>query len=99
MTIKRWAARTDANQSGIIAAIEAAGASVEVIGKPLDLLVGSNKRWMLIEVKSSEYEARRPSKTRQGQIEFEKRHPNGGPIATVWDVEGALRALATMRQA
>jgi hypothetical protein len=93
----RRAARVDANQRQIIAALEAAGASVEVLGLPLDLLVGAGGRWMLMEVKATEYESRRPSDTRKRQREFAERHPNGGPVATVWDVEGALRALATLR--
>lgn len=40
MTINRWAKRVDANQEQIISALEAVGASVLIVGKPLDLLVG-----------------------------------------------------------
>lgn len=98
MTINRYAARTDANQSGIIAALEAAGASVEVIRLPLDLLIGYSGKWLLMEVKVSAAAARANTPVTKRQRAFAERHPNGGPIATVWDVEGALRALATMRQ-
>ena len=92
----RHALRTDANQGAIVRALKLAGATVEIIGRPLDLLIGYRGMWALIEVKANEYESRRPSKTREGQIEFARRHPNGGPIATVWDVDGALRVLVTM---
>lgn len=90
----RRAARIDTAQPAIIAALKAAGAGVEVIGRPLDLLVSYGGRWLLMEVKSSRYEAEgRQTDTRKRQREFAERHPNGGPIATVWDVEGALTAL------
>jgi hypothetical protein len=93
----RRAARVDSNQPAIVAALQAAGAGVEVLGRPLDLLVSAGGRWMLVEVKASEAESRRKSKTRAGQLAFAERHPHGGPIATVWDVEGAIRALAVLR--
>lgn len=47
----RRAARTDANQEAIVAALRAAGASVEVIGKPVDLLVGWRGQNWLVECK------------------------------------------------
>jgi hypothetical protein len=93
----RYAARTDSTQAPIVAAMRAAGAGVELIGKPLDLLVSAGGRWGVLEVKASEYESRRPSKTRKGQLKFADRHPNGGPIGTVWDIEGALRFVEMLR--
>ncbi len=89
-------AKVDSTQSAIVAALRAAGAGVEVVGIPLDLLVSGGGRWMWMEVKSSEYETRRPSKTRKAQMAFAERHPNGGPIATVWTIEQALRAYAVL---
>jgi hypothetical protein len=97
VSIHRYAAKVDGNQAAIIKALEAAGAGVEVLRKPLDLLVSAGGRWGILEIKASEYESRRPSKTRKGQLEFALRHPNGGPVGTVWDVEGALRWLAVLR--
>lgn len=47
----RRAARVDANQDQIVAALRAAGASVEVIGKPVDLLVGWKGQNWLVECK------------------------------------------------
>lgn len=92
----RYAARVDSNQSTIIEALEAAGASVEVLGLPLDLLVGYRGTWGILEVKASKSAANRKTKTRERQKAFADRHTNGGPIGTVWDVEGALRFLRTL---
>ena len=49
----RYALRVDANQTQVKSALEAAGYQVEVIGKPLGLLVGNDKtgRLMFQEVK------------------------------------------------
>lgn len=93
----RRAARVDANQSAIIKACEAEGATVEILGLPVDLLVGAGGRWGLLEVKSSEAEARRKTDTRRRQLEFAERHPHGGPIGTVWDEEGARRFVRVLR--
>jgi hypothetical protein len=79
-----------------VAALRAAGATVEVIGLPVDLLVGFRGSWGLLEVKASRSEERRTTPTRQRQREFADRHPNGGPYATVIDVDGALRFLSMM---
>lgn len=46
------AARVDNSQQGIVDALRAIGADVVVIGKPVDLLVGYEKRCYLIECKS-----------------------------------------------
>ena len=48
----RRASRVDDNQQAIVAALRAAGATVEIIGKPVDLLVGHRGRNLLIEVKN-----------------------------------------------
>jgi hypothetical protein len=47
----RRAARVDANQDAIVSALRAAGATVEIIGKPVDLLVGIHGRNFLLECK------------------------------------------------
>ena len=47
----RYALRVDANQAAVVSALEAAGATVQVVGKPLDLLVGIRGQFILIEVK------------------------------------------------
>lgn len=47
----RRAARVDANQAAIVAALRAHGCTVEVIGKPVDLLVGWRGENLLMECK------------------------------------------------
>jgi hypothetical protein len=49
----RYAARVDANQTEIVAALRKAGAYVWVIGLPVDLLVGYKDRTFLVEVKTT----------------------------------------------
>ena len=48
----RQAARTDANQPDIIKALRKIGATVFIIGRPLDLLVGFRQKNWLLEVKN-----------------------------------------------
>lgn len=95
--VLRRAARVDANQASVIAALQAAGAGVEVLGLPLDLLVSAGGRWGVLEVKSSAAQVRRKSDTRKRQIAFADRHPNGGPIGTVHNIEGALAFVRMLR--
>ena len=54
MSLNRWDKRTDANQKEIIEAMERLTAQVEVIHKPLDLLVNFRGRTLLIEVKTED---------------------------------------------
>lgn len=86
----RRAARTDANQQAIVEALRKAGASVEVIGKPVDLLVGFNGRNLLMECKDGrKYPAHRPLTPAQKDF-----IPNWrGQIVVVLDAEQALRVL------
>ena len=91
----RYALRTDANQTAVISALVAAGATVEVIGKPVDLLVGIRNQWILMEVKNGAKfkSAQKPTKA---QEEFFKRWA-GYPWAIVDGPEAALRALRVMK--
>lgn len=93
----RRAARVDANQGVIIEALQGVGASVEVLGQPLDLLIGAGGRWGILEVKASASEERRKTDTRKRQLAFAERHPRGGPIGTVHDIEGALTFVRMLR--
>jgi hypothetical protein len=93
----RYAARTDATQQAIVDALRAAGAGVEVIGLPLDLLVSAGGKWGILECKSSSAAERAKTRTREKQLAFAARHPNGGPIGTVHDVDGALNFLHVLR--
>ena len=49
----RHAARVDANQQTIVAALRAAGAYVWIIGLPVDLLVGYQQHTYLMEIKTT----------------------------------------------
>lgn len=79
----RRAARVDENQAAIVLALRSAGCNVWVIGLPVDLLVGKNFRTVLVEVKTAK------GKYTPLQEEFMSDW-NGGPVATIRDVEGAL---------
>ena len=95
----RYAARVDANQADIVAALREAGASVWIIGFPVDLLCGYNGKTALIEVKTLTGKRQpKPSKHTQLQKDF-MCDWRGSTVATVTDVEGALRVLNTMRYA
>lgn len=89
----RHAARVDANQAEIVAALRKAGASVWIIGLPVDLLVGFRGQSLLMEVKTITGKREpKPSKHTQLQKDF-MLDWRGGAVSTVTDVEGALRAL------
>lgn len=79
----RRAARVDANQQAIVAALRAAGCKVWVIGLPVDLLAGKNGHTVLVEVKTAK------GKHTPLQEAF-MADWTGGPVATVRDVEGAM---------
>jgi hypothetical protein len=95
MTINRWAARTDANKRAIVEALEAAGCSVYDLRRPVDLLIGAQGKTLLVEIKDGTKSPSRRKHTK-GQQTFLASW-TGGPVATVTDVESALRAIETMR--
>lgn len=97
MSINRYAARVDANQAEIVSAMRAAGALVWPIGLPVDLLVGYAGNTALVEIKRIEgKKAPKPAAHTKLQSDFLASW-NGGPVATVTDIDGALRLLATLR--
>ena len=65
MRRRRVIHRSDPNQAAIVAGLRKAGFSVDVIGEPLDLLVGGHGRNYLLEVKVDEKAKLQPS-----QVEF-----------------------------
>lgn len=90
----RRAARVDATQAEIVQALRAIGASVWVIGLPVDLAVGYRGRTTLIECKVLEGKRNpKPAGHTKLQQDF-MRTWNGGPVATVTDAEGAIRAVS-----
>lgn len=85
----RYALRTDANQTAVVSALQAAGANVEVIHKPVDLLVGGinskgEKKMMLVEVKV-------PGGTRTKYQKGLFERWEGYPLVLVDGPEAALR--------
>jgi hypothetical protein len=92
-TAMRRAARVDATQAEIVSALRSIGASVWIIGLPVDLLVGYGGATLLIEVKVPVGKRNpRPSSYTPLQVAFMTCW-TGGPVATVTDVEGAVRAV------
>lgn len=82
----RWEThRSDGNQAAIIQALERVGATVEVIGRPVDLLVGYRGKNYVFEVKTAR------GQIRQGQRDFLDRWK--GQAAVVRSVEAALAAI------
>lgn len=93
----RYAARVDSTQAEIVKALRAAGAYVWIIGLPVDLLIGFQGKTALVEVKVLVgVKKRKQSAFTALQAAF-MREWTGGTVATVTDVEGALRLLEVMR--
>lgn len=87
----RYALRVDANQSQIVSALEVAGATVDVIGKPVDLLVGIRGKIFLMEIKDGK-KVKSAQKKTIAQEKFFKRW-DGYPVCLVDSVDTALRHL------
>lgn len=95
----RRAAKIDGNQTAIVAALRAAGASVQSLaavgdGVP-DLLVGFRGQTLLVEVKDSSQPPNKRKLT-PDQLEWHGAW-RGGPLAVVDGVEAALRVLGVVR--
>lgn len=95
----RRAARTDANKSEIVAALRQAGATVWDLKLPVDLLIGytderGKGHTLLMELKNG-----RAAPSQQKLTKLQSTFMatwTGGPVVTVNDVEGALRALKVL---
>jgi hypothetical protein len=92
----RHAARVDANQAEIVAALRQAGASVWIIGLPLDILCGYAGKTILLEVKTVTGK-RNPKPARHTELQKSFMVDwRGGPVSTVTDVRGALTAIGAL---
>lgn len=95
----RRAAKVDDNQREIVAALRAAGATVQslaAVGKGVpDLLIGFRGQTMLMEVK----DGRKCPSQRELTGEQLRWHGEwrGGPLAVVDGVESALRMIGVIR--
>lgn len=95
----RRAAKIDGNQTQIVEALRAVGATVQTlaaVGKGVpDLLVGYKGQTLLLEVKNG----RKPPSERkltEDQLVWH-RNWNGGPLAVVDGVDSALRMLGVLK--
>ena len=87
----RHAARVDANQQAIVAALRAAGCYVWIIGLPVDLLVGYKGHTYLMEIKTT-------SKKRLTGLQadfFE--NWSGSTLARIDGPEAALRMIGVIK--
>jgi hypothetical protein len=92
----RRAARKDGNESEIVGVLRDAGATVWIIQIPVDLLIGFNGRTALAEVKILQGKKNpRAADYTDLQVQFMQSW-NGGTVATLTDVESALRLLKVM---
>ena len=92
MTVWRKAAKRDANEALIVTALEAAGAKVWRLNQPLDLLVGANRRFYVLEVKREG--EKKPRKDRATQTEtIADCQRKGLPVYVVRTPEEALQAI------
>jgi hypothetical protein len=87
----RLAARVDANQAAIVAALRAVGAYVWIIGLPVDLLVGYRNHTFLVEIKRNSKERFTPLQT-----DFFENW-KGGTLARIDSPESALRMLKVIQ--
>lgn len=83
----RRAAKVDANQQAIVERLRACGIQVEIIGKPVDLLVCHRGTTSLLEIKNADGR----DQLTKDQVEFIARWP--GKIAVVYTPEEALKAV------
>lgn len=83
----RRAANTDKNQTAIVEALRRLGVSVEIIRKPVDLLVWHRGEYSLMEVKNPDGFDRFTKE----QAEFLSRWP--GTVHIVRSEEEAIRAV------
>lgn len=86
----RRAARTDKNQGEIVRGLRQMGVSVEVIGKPVDLLVCFRGETSLMELKSPNPDGGDHALTKD-QVEFIARWP--GKVHIVRSVGEAIEVL------
>lgn len=91
----RYALRVDANQTEIVQALKAAGAQVEVIGKPVDLLVGIDGRFAFFECKDGN-KVKSQQKRTPAQVKFFERWA-GYPVCLVDGPDAAVRHLNVLK--
>lgn len=96
----RYAAKADTTQAPIVKAMQAMGASVWNIKWPTDLLVGYRGSTIVVEVKTMAADRKNITASDYTPTQREFFHTwKGGPVATVCDVDGAIRLLKSLEPA
>ena len=90
MTYNRHAKQNDGNETEIVEFLRRSGASVAIIGRPVDLAIGYRGRTILAEVKNPGARGR----LNKGQREFIDEW-KGGDVPIIKSVEDAGKLLAT----
>ena len=90
MSLPRYAARTDSNQKEIVDALRKIGCQVEVIGKPVDLLVSLRGYNFLIECKLRGSKNRRDQ---QAQRDWVRAWNDTGQCRVVTSAEEAIQLV------
>jgi hypothetical protein len=81
--------RADGNQAALVDELRKRGVRIEIIGRPVDLLVGWRGQTYLADVKATE-----KSPFTKGQVEFFANWPKyGGPLYRWVTLQDALRDL------
>lgn len=83
----RRAAKVDHTQKAVVDALRRCGVSVEIIGKPVDLLICHRGETALMEVKNRDGK----NQFTKDQVEFISRWP--GKVHVVHSVDDAIRVL------
>ncbi len=92
MRRRRIIHRADATQAALVAGLRRLGATVEIIGEPVDLLVGFRNQTYLVEVKTP----RTIDDLTPQQCEFRSRW-RGDPFRVWTSLDDALVALGLKR--
>jgi len=87
----KYAQAADGNQKEIKNALEKAGCSVQIIGSPVDLLVGYRVRNFLIECKTNETRYGKEDTSTPAQRKFFKNWK--GQVRKVWSAEEAIQLV------
>jgi len=97
VSLGRYAKKRDANERAIIQALEAVGARVWQLDRPVDLVVGYRNRFTLLEVKDGDKPPSSRKLTPEQQSFLELCLAFNLPAAKVETVDEALAAIGATR--
>lgn len=90
---KRFGRKTDANQSDIMWALRAVGAVVFDIQEPFDLLIDYKGKWIVMEVKNPETNARKKGGSKMTETQEQILAKLSAPVAVVETAKEAIDYL------